>query len=134
MQHKRSHSAPFVHCPLGLYQLGEDVRVLDRDLREDFAVQFDVTLFERRHEFGVDRSVQTRGGVDTYLLQSAIVALLELATNVGVLAGLRRRRLGERNLGFASPHHALGTGEDVLAAFDAVGSALDSWHRIRSEA
>lgn len=113
---------------LSFDELGKDFRVLHGDLGENLAVKLDVALFQAVHEFGVDRSVQTRGGVDAHLLETAIVALLQLAADVGVATGFGRGGLGEGNLGFTSPHHALGTGKNILAALDAVCTAFNSRH------
>ena len=65
---------------------------------------------------------------DADLLDSAVVALLQLAIAVGVDAGFESGGLCEGELGFASPHHALCSGEDVLSAFDVVCTTFDSWH------
>lgn len=102
--------------------------MLHGDFGQDLAVEFDLALLERAHELGVSRAVDAGGGVNTHLLQSAIVALLELATDIGIAARLGHRRFGERDLGLAAPHHALGTGKDILAALDAVCTALYTRH------
>lgn len=102
--------------------------MLDGDLGEHLAVELDVAGLERGNELGVVRAVQTSRRVDAHLLETAIVALLQLATNIGVFTGFRRCRFGERDLGFAPPHHALGTGHDILAALDAVSTALYTRH------
>ena len=114
---------------LGFDKLGKDFRVLHGNLSENLAVELDVALFQAVHEFGIDCSVQTGGSVDTHLLETAIVALLEFASDVGVAATLCGSCLGERDLGFAAPHHALCTGKNILAALDAVCTALNTRHR-----
>ncbi len=118
-----------VDCCLSFDQLSEYFWVLHGDFSEDLAIELDVALFQAVHELRIDCSVQTSSGVDTHLLKSTIVALLELTTDVGVATGFGRSRLSECDFGFASPHHALGTGKNILSTFDAVCTALNTRHR-----
>ncbi len=120
-----------VRCPgLRLHDLFKNGRVGSGNLREDFAVELDLALLESVDDLAVGRSELASGGVDANLLERTVVALLQLAANVGVDAGFRGGNFCESDLGFTTPHHALGSGKNVFAALDAVGSAFDSWHRI----
>ncbi len=102
--------------------------MLHGNFGENLAVEVDLAGFERSDELGVVRTVQTGSGIDAHLLESAVIALLELAADIGIASGLGSCRFGERDLGFASPHHALGTGHDILAALDAVCTAFYTRH------
>ncbi len=102
--------------------------MLRGELGQDFAVEADLALRERTHEGGVAQAESFGRGGDANLHQATIVALLELAVAVGVPASFDGSDLGEGNAVLATPHHALGSGQNILAAFDAVGSALDTWH------
>ena len=113
---------------LRLCDLGEHGWVFHCNLREGLAVERDVALLETADELAVASSKFAGGGADADLHHGTVVTLLEFATDVGLDACFGRSALGQCNLGLATPHHALGTGEDVLAALDAVGSAFDSWH------
>lgn len=61
-------------------------------------------------------------------MKTTIVALLELTVDVGVVSGLGCSNLSESDAVLASPHHALGTGEDILASLDAMGSTFYARH------
>lgn len=114
---------------LGLYDLGKHFGIIAADFGEDLAVEADVSALQVAHELGERRAVQSSGGVDANLLDGTVVALLELAALEGVQSGLCCRDFRERDLGFASPHHALCSGEDVFAALDSVCSSFDSRHK-----
>ena len=106
--------------------------MLSGELRQDFAVKQDVALLESSDDFGVAHAHGFDGGSDASLLQSTVVAFLETAVAIGVGTGFGGSNLSEGDFALATPHHALGTGEDVLAALDAMGSTFDARHRIRS--
>ena len=72
--------------------------------------------------------MQARGGVDAHLLQGAVVALLELAANIGLQSGFGGGDLSKFQFGLAAPHHSFGAGKDVFAALDVLCSAFDSRH------
>lgn len=88
------------------------------DVAQDLAVQIDIFSFEGSDQLGVGRSGFARCGVDPGVHEAAVVPLLLLPTDVRVGARFNGGRLGQLDLGLASPHHALGTGQDVLSAFD----------------
>lgn len=99
------------------------------DLREDFSIKSDVALLEFSHEFGVARSERAGTGADANLLKATIVALLELAIDVGVVTSFGSGDLCKCDAVLTSPHHALGTGEYILASLDAMGSTFYARHR-----
>lgn len=105
------------------------LRVFGSHLRQDLAIQSNVLLAECAHHLAVAFAHFFESSADANLLKAAIVAFFGLATNIGIDASFDASDFSEGNLGFAAPHHALGTGEDILAALDAVGSAFDTWHR-----
>lgn len=98
------------------------------ELGQDLAIEANVTLLQGTHEHRVTCSKCAGSGGDADLHQATIVALLEFAVAVGVPTSFDRSDLRESNAVLATPHHALGTGQNILAAFDAVGSALYTWH------
>lgn len=98
------------------------------ELGENLSIKSDVALLEVAHDFGVAEAHRFDGRADADLHQTTIVALLEFAVAVGVPTGFDGGNLRKRNAILAAPHHALGTGQNILAAFDAVGSALYTWH------
>ena len=82
---------------LCFYKLREDFRVLHCNLGENLAVELNLALLEFTHQLGVGRTVHASCGVDAHLLQATIVALFELATNVGVFAGFGCRCFCKRD-------------------------------------
>ena len=121
----------YVVCVLlGLYDLLKYRGIGPGNLGQDFAIQLDVSLFQTGDEFAVGRADQPCRGVDADGLDGAVVSLFQAAVAIGVDAGFRCRSLRQRNFRLTAPHHALGAGKNILSAFDAVGSAFDSWHRI----
>lgn len=113
---------------LGVYDFVEDFWILCGDDRENLAVEQDLFLFQGADELGEGCTAFAGCGVDAHLLQGSVVTFFEFTIAIGVDAGFGGRDFRERDFGFAPPHHALGSGEDVFTAFDAVGSAFDSWH------
>ena len=81
------------------------------------------------HEPRIGGALHTCGCVDADLLESSVVALFQSAINVGIVSRFCSSGLGEGDFAFASPHHSFGAGKNVLAAFDTMGSALNSWHK-----
>lgn len=112
--------------------LCKDGWVLHGDFGENLAVETDLFCLEAADQFAKGEAELASSGVDARLLEAAVVALFEFATHVGVETGFCCGNFRERDFGFASPHHALGSGENILSAFDAVCSAFDSWHMVRS--
>ncbi|MEN9558645.1 MAG: hypothetical protein RL141_1014 [Candidatus Parcubacteria bacterium] len=98
------------------------------ELAQYFAIQQDIAFLEVVHQAGEGGAVKAGSGVDAHLLQCAVVALFELATHVGVHASLVGGGFGQGDFGFTTPHHALGAGQDVFTALDAVCSAFNSRH------
>ncbi len=117
---------------LGVDDLCKHRRMIHGDLRKDLAVETDLFCLETTDEFAKGCSEFASRGIDARLLKTTVVALLEFATDVRVEAGFCCGDFRERDFGFASPHHALGSGKNILSAFDAVCSAFDSWHMVRS--
>lgn len=103
--------------------------MLGSELGQDFAIKRDLALGERAHELGVAHAEGLGGSADADLHQATVITLLEFAVAVGVPSSFDRGDLGESNAVLATPHHALGTGQNILAAFDAVGTALNTWHK-----
>lgn len=100
------------------------------DLREYFAIKGDVALLEFSHELRVAGAKSTSTGADADLLKTTVVTLLEFAIDVGVVTGFGRSDLRECDAALASPHHALGTGEYILASLDAMHSTFYARHII----
>jgi len=96
-------------CVLG-DDFAEDVWIFLRDLRENLAIESDVLFLQGIDQDAVGRATVAGGSVDAQGLQGAVVAFLQFAVAIGVDAGFRGGGLGERDLGFAPPHHALGAG------------------------
>lgn len=99
------------------------------DFAQDLAVQCDALLLQVCDELRVGRSEFPCGGIDAYRHERSIRALLELASDIGVLAGLGDRGLGDADLGLASPHHALCAFENIFAMLDMHHATFDSCHR-----
>src|SRR5690606_27512209 len=84
--------------------LGEGLRVVHCEIRQDLAVERHVGLVEAAHHPRVRGSVDSGAGVDTGDPQTAEVALAFAAVAVGVLPGAVDRVLGDRvNLGASPP-------------------------------
>lgn len=96
---------------------------------EDLPVQLHVCLLQAVHELGVGRVIQAGGGIDLDLPQTAGLALLQAAVDVGVAAGFADRNLGQLDARLALPAVALGSGEEVLAVLDVGGPSFDA-HRL----
>ena len=116
---------------LGFDEFCERSWMFGGDLREDFAIECDPALLESTHERGVACAEGAGTGADADLLKTAVVALLEFAVDVSVVTGLGRGDLSESDAVLATPHHALGTGENILAALDAMHSTFYARHRRR---
>ncbi len=99
-------------------------------LGEDLAIQLDVGLLEGIRQAGVGDAELAGGGVDAHLPEFANLALVGLAIASGILTGLDRSGLGKLDLALATPHHALGTGQQVLASLEMGFSALYTWHSL----
>lgn len=99
------------------------------DFAQDLAVQCDAFLLQVCDELRVGRSEFPCGGIDAYRHERSIRALLELASDIGILAGLGDRGLGDADLGLASPHHALCALENIFAMLDMHHATFDSCHR-----
>lgn len=98
------------------------------ELGQDLTIETNVALLEVSHELGVARAKCFGSGRDADLHQTTIVALLQFTVAVGVPTSFDGGDLRKCDAVLATPHHALGTGQNILAAFDAVGSALYTWH------
>ncbi len=108
--------------------LFENFWVFVGDDGKDFSVQTNLLLVKTADDFAVASSELLCSCTDADLLDSAVITLLQLAIAVGVDASFESGCLCKGELGFASPHHALCSGEDVLSAFDVVCTTFDSWH------
>ncbi len=106
----------------------EDVRMLHGDLAQNFAIKGDAFYLQSIDELGVGCSHFARRGIDAGLHEGSVIALLELASHVGLASGFDGGDLRETDLGLAAPEHSLGALEDVFAMLDVHHSAFDSWH------
>ena len=98
------------------------------ELGEDLAIKGDIALLELTHDLRVAETHRFDSRADADLHQPTIITLLEFTVAVGVPTGFGSGNFREGNAVLATPHHALGTGQNILAALDAVGTALYTWH------
>src|SRR5262249_23292644 len=106
----------------------EAVGVAERDLGQGLAVQVDALLLEAGHEHAVAHAVHARGGIDALDPQTAILALLQAATDEGVLQALLDGVLRDRPHVLAAAEVPLGPLEHLLAACAAGDLVLTAWH------
>lgn len=104
------------------------LRMLHGDFAQDLSIQNDPVFLECGDQFGVGCSEFSRGGIDADLHQHAIVSLFELASDVGVLSGLRDGCLGDADFGLSSPHHSFRALENVLSALGVHDTSFNTWH------
>lgn len=94
---------------------GESLRVVEGEVGEDFAVDFDTALVDKAHELGVAEVVHAGGGVDTLDPEGTEVALLVLAVAVGVGETFFPGVLGDGPHVAAATEIAAGEFQDFLA-------------------
>src|SRR5690606_20859891 len=109
-------------------QRRKTLRVVDGDVRQHLAIQGDAGLHQAVDEAAVAHAVDAGRGVDARDPQGAELALLLLATDVGVLQRLRDRLLGDAEDLAAGVVVALGLVEDLLVTTARLHATLDSCH------
>src|SRR5690606_38321138 len=107
-------------------QRGKTRRVVHGDVRQHLAVQGDAGLEQTIHEAAVAHAVDAGSRIDAGDPQRAEIALLLLATDVRVLAGLDDRLLGDAEDLATGVVIALGTADDLLVATTRLHTTLDS--------
>ena len=96
---------------------------------KDFAIQDDAALVQVADQFGVGGPNQASTGIDADLLKGAVVAFLQATITIRISSCFDGRDFCNTDFAFASPHHALGSGKDILATLEVVYPTFDSWHR-----
>jgi cysteine synthase A len=102
----------------------EGVRLVDREIRQDLAVDFDAGLVQTVDEAAVGQAVLAGGRVDALDPERTEVALLGLAVAVGVLAGLLDGLLGDADGVLAAAVVAFGCLKNLLVRAWAVTPLL----------
>ena len=95
---------------------GESLRVVEGEIGEDFAVDFDTALVDEAHELGVAEVVHAGGGVDTLDPDGTHVAFFVLAVAIGVGKTFFPGVLSDGPYIAAAAEVATGKFEDFLAA------------------
>src|SRR4029077_19359250 len=104
----------------------EDLRVVDRHLREDLAVEPDVRLAQRRHQAAVGNTGLARGGVDAGDPQGAELALARATIAIGVRQRVDRGLAGRADELALRATAALGLAEELLVLLVRGNAALHS--------
>jgi len=99
-------------------------------LRKDLTVQLNFSFFKVTHKHTIAHTKRRCSGTDPRLLEPAICTLLQLTVAICIDTSFDGGGFCKRNFRFSSPHHALSSGENIFAAFDVIGTAFDSWHKI----
>ncbi len=95
---------------------GESLRVVEGEVGEDFAVDFDTALVDKAHELGVAEVVHAGSSVDTLNPDGTHVAFFVLAVAVGVCETFFPGVLSDGPYIAAAAEVATGKFEDFLAA------------------
>src|SRR5579872_7056454 len=116
---------------LGL--LGEALEaggIVDRQVRQNFAVEIHAALLEPVDELAVAQAVELGGGADAHDPQRAILPLFQPPSGVGKLQPALHRFLGGAvELGFSEEITA-GTFEYLFALGAAFGAAFNTRHGV----
>ena len=91
----------------------EGFGVVEREVGEDLAVDFDAALVDEAHELGVGEVLDAGGGVDTLNPERTEVALLVLAVTVSI--------------GQTLFPCVLGNGPDITAAAEVAAGELEDF-------
>src|SRR5688572_8709078 len=103
-------------------------RVVHGDVRQHLAVEGDAGLQQAVHETAVAHAVDAGSRIDAGDPQRTEIALLLLATDVGVLQGLRDRLLGDAEDLATGVVVALGLLQDFLVSTAGRHTTFDSCH------
>src|SRR5688572_24684607 len=103
-------------------------RVVHGDVRQHLAVEGDAGLQQAVHETAVAHAIDAGSRIDAGDPQRTEIALLLLATDVGVLQGLRDRLLGDAENLATGVVVALGLLQDLLVTAARLHATLDSCH------
>lgn len=108
--------------------LGEDFRLLSRELRENFTVEANLGGFELTHENAVAHPVFAGGSIDADLPDLAEFTLLQTAVLIGMSTSLGRGGFGFPDLILAAPFEPFGDLENIFSPLDVGDTSFDA-HR-----
>ncbi len=123
-----SREAGVVRLLNGFDELLERLRLRASKFGENLAVELDGLLLQRIDEYTVGCTELAKCSVEANSPEIASGALLQLAANVGLHAGLEHSGLCKLGELLAAPLEAFGLLEQLCALCLAHGSTFDSWH------
>ena len=110
--------------------LFEDVGVVGGEIREDFAIQFDMGELQLIDEPRITDPVFFGGRADANLPEPSEIPLFLFSIREFKRPGVQERFLGLAEFRFARPQEPLGVFEDILTALIGDGASFDAGHRL----
>src|SRR5699024_3048857 len=113
-----------------LHKLGEGLRVVHCDIRQNFSVKLYVGFFETVHKFAVRHTVCARRRVDSRYPQVAEISFFESAADVSVIETLHHRLSGYTVIFALCSEISFRKLQYLSAFFNRVYTAFDSHNKL----